>query len=54
MSSEHFDTDLAAEGNVKKMVVVIQIYLKEVTENKLLLKATAMVNCGEALWATHL
>lgn len=54
MDSEHFDTDLAAERNVKKLVVVIQICLKEVIENKLLLKAMAMVNCGKALWATHL
>lgn len=54
MRFEHFDTDLAAEGNVKKLVVIIQICLKEVIENKLLLKAAAVVNCGEALWATHL
>lgn len=52
MSSERFDTDLAAERNVKKPVVVIQICLKEVIGNKLLLKATAVVNCGEVLWAT--
>lgn len=51
---ERFDTDLAAERNLKKLVVIIQICLKEVIENKLLLKATAMVNCGEALWVTHL
>lgn len=49
MRFEHFDTDLAAERNVKKLVVIIQIRLKEVIENKLLLKATAMVNRGEAL-----
>lgn len=54
MCFEHFDTDLAAERNVKKLVIIIQICLKEVIGNKLLLRATAMVNCGEALWATHL
>lgn len=54
MCFEHFDTDLAAERNVKKLVIIIQICLKEVIGNKLLLRATAMFNCGEALWATHL
>lgn len=54
MRCEHFDTDSAAERNVQKLVIIIQTCLKEVIENKLLLRATAMVNCGEALWATHL